>query len=214
MSDAGSGRLGPASDARHPSSIAPRQTSRMAGSGSGTRAATVAGGGRRAGPYTNRASSDAMTGHSAMTTDPRRGVLRLVVLALTLAGFVAMHGLASAGGEEAHCGSPAALLLTSDAHGADETRGAVDQSVAHHDSMLVGDHHTRAEAPTSSSDSDELMVGCLLALLAALVAIRLRLLGGPGAVVVSAAARQALAWLRTARGPPDPLFLSLCVFRL
>ena len=155
-----------------------------------------------------------MTGHSAMTTAPRRGVLRLVVLALTLAGFVAMHGLASAGGGEAHCGSPAALLLTSDAHGTDGTPGAVDQAVAHHDGTLIGDHHTRADAPTSSHGSDELMVGCLLALLGTLVAIGLRLLRGRGAVIVSALPRQALAWLRTARGPPDPLFLSLCVFRL
>lgn len=134
-----------------------------------------------------------------------------MVLALTLTGFVAMHGLASAGGGEAHCGSPAALLLATDAHGSD---GAVDQPTAHHDSTLVDDHHTRAEAPTPSHGSDELMVGCLLALLATLVAIGLRLLGGRDAVVVSALARPALAWLRTARAPPDPLFLSLCVFRL
>ena len=147
-----------------------------------------------------------MTGHSAMTATPRRGVLRLVVLALTLAGFVAMHGLASAGGGEAHCGSPATLLLAGDA--------PVEQSVPRHDSPPVGAHDTRVAVPTPSHDSDELMVGCLVALLVALVAIGLRLLGGPGAVVVPALARQALAWLRTARGPPDPLFLSLCVFRL
>ena len=155
-----------------------------------------------------------MTDLSAMTTASRRGVLRLVVLALTLAGFMVMHGLASAGGGEAHCGSPAALLLTSDAHGTDGTPGTVDQSAAHHDSTLVGDHHTRAETPTSSHDSDELMVGCLLALLGTLVAIGLRLLGGSDAGTASAPPRQALAWLRTARGPPHPLFLSLCVFRL
>jgi hypothetical protein len=125
-----------------------------------------------------------------------------------------MHGLASAGGGEAHCGSPAALLLASDTHATDGTPGAVDQSVAHHDSTLVGDHHTRAETPASSHKSDELMVDCLLALLATLAAIGLRLLGGSTSGTASAPARQALAWLRTARAPPDPLFLSLCVFRL
>jgi hypothetical protein len=155
-----------------------------------------------------------MTGHSAMTTAPRRGVLRLVVLALTLAAFVAMHGLTAAGGGEAHCGSPAALLLTSDGHSTDGTTGALDPPAAHHDSTPGDDHHTGAEAPTSSHDSDELMVGCLLALLGTLVAIGLRLLDGPGTGTASAPARQALTWLRTARAPPDPLFLSLCVFRL
>jgi hypothetical protein len=149
-----------------------------------------------------------MTDPSAMTTAPRRGVLRLVVLALTLAGFVTMHGLASAAADGAHCGAPAALLLTNDAH------GTVDQPAAHHDSALVGEHGTRADAPASSRGSDELMVGCLLALLGTLVAIGLRLLGGSNAGTASAPARQALAWLRTARAPPDPLFLSLCVFRL
>ena len=58
------------------------------------------------------------------------------------------------------------------------------------------------------------MVGCLLALLGTLVAIGLRLLDGPGTGTASAPARQAMIWLRTARAPPDPLFLSLCVFRL
>ena len=58
------------------------------------------------------------------------------------------------------------------------------------------------------------MVGCLLALLGILMAIGLRLLGGTDAGTASAPARQALTWLRTARGPPDPLILSLCLFRL
>lgn len=118
-----------------------------------------------------------------MTTAPRRGVLRLVVLGLTLAGFVAMHGLASAATGEVHCGTPAALLLP-------------------------GEAHATGDQPAHS------MVGCLLALLGTLVAIARRLLGGRGPVIVFALARQASAWLHTARGPPDPLFLSLCVFRL
>ncbi len=148
-----------------------------------------------------------MTAPSAMTTAPRRGVLRLVVLALTLAGFVAMHGLASADTGGAHCGAPAALLQASVTH------TSIDQP-AHHDSAITDAHSTQADAPAPSRTSDELMIGCLLALLGTLVAIGLRLLRGRGAVIVSAPPRQALAWLRTARGPPDPLFLSLCVFRL
>lgn len=149
-----------------------------------------------------------MTGHNTIRPSHRRGVLRLVLLMLTMAGFVAMHGLTSASAGEAHCGSPAALLLTSDAH------PPAGPAAAHHDDPL-GEHGIHASGePAPSHSSDPLMVGCLLALLVTLVAIGLRLLGRPGAVIISAAVRQALAWLRTARGPPDPLFLSLCVFRL
>lgn len=150
-----------------------------------------------------------MTDRSATTTPtPRRGVFRLVVLALTLAGFVTMHGLAAADAGPAHCGLPAALLLTGDDH------TVMDQPVAHHDGALVGEHGTRAAAPAPARDSHELMIGCLLALLGTLAAIGLRLLGGPHAGTALASVRQALAWLRAARAPPDPLFLSLCVFRL
>jgi hypothetical protein len=37
-------------------------------------------------------------------------LLRLVVLGLTLMAFMAMHGLASAGGESSHCAVPDTLL--------------------------------------------------------------------------------------------------------
>lgn len=151
-----------------------------------------------------------MADPSATTTPtPRRGVLRLVVLALTLAGFVTIHGLAVVDAGQAHCGLPAALLLTDG-----DANPFADQPMEHHDNALVGEHGTPAAAPVPSRDSDQLMIGCLLALLGTLVAIGLRLLGGshPGAAFTPA--RQALAWLRAARAPPEPLFLSLCVFRL
>lgn len=155
-----------------------------------------------------------MTDRSATTTPtPRRGVLRLVVLALTLAGFVTMHGLAAADAGPAHCGLPAALLLTDgDAH--PSAHPSAHQPMGHHDNALVGEHGMRAAAPAPARDSDELMIGCLLALLGTLAAIGLRLVSGPHAGTASASARRALAWLRPARAPPDPLFLSLCVFRL
>ena len=151
-----------------------------------------------------------MTDRSATTTPtPRRGVFRLVVLALTLAGFVTMHGFAAADAGQAHCGLPAALLMTDD-----DAHPFADQPMGHHDNAPVGEHGTRAVTPAPSRDSDELMIGCLLALLGTLVAIGLRLLGGSHIGAASASARQALVWLRAARAPPDPLFLSLCVFRL
>lgn len=149
-----------------------------------------------------------MTDQSARTTAPPRGMLRLVVLALTLVGFVAMHGLASADGGVAHCGSPPVLLLAADPH------DTVGQPTAHLDTSIVVEHGDHAGTPAPTRDSDDMMVGCLLALIGALVAIGLRLLGGPYASAVRPAARRAWAWLCAARGPPEPLFLSLCVFRL
>ena len=153
-----------------------------------------------------------MTGRSALTTVPRcsvLGVLRLVVLALTLAGFVAMHGVASAAGG-AHCGAPPALMATTDAHAVAHGSAAdhgTTTAMAHRAGIGAG-----VGAPVPSPDSDDLMVGCLLALLGALVAIGLRLLGRSSDNAILNV-RQAQAWLRAARAPPDPLFLSLCVFR-
>jgi hypothetical protein len=161
-----------------------------------------------------------MTGYSA-ATGSRRRALRLVVLALTLAGFVAMHGLAPAAPGAAHCGSPAALLLAGGAHPADaHPPGAhppvghpADQPAAHRDRPVVGVPGTGVGAPEPARPSDELVVGCLLALLTTLVALGMRLVGSRGVAVVAASARQAPSRSRSARAPPDPLFLSLCVLR-
>ena len=57
-----------------------------------------------------------MTGQSALTATSRRGALRLVVLALTLVGFAALHALGSVAGDGAHCGSAPALMMVADAH--------------------------------------------------------------------------------------------------
>ena len=56
--------------------------------------------------------------------------------------------------------------------------------------------------------------GCLLALLGALALIGLRRLRVFGIDTTSPRVPKAFAWLRAARAPPGPLFLSLCVFRL
>ncbi len=163
-----------------------------------------------------------MTGENTLTTMPRRGVLgvsgvlRLVVLALTLTGFVAMHGIASAAGGT-HCGAPPAMMATSGAHGSD-AHGVAHGLTADHGTTTAMEHIAGVVAgvgaPVPAPDSDDLMVGCLLALLGALVAIGLPLLGWFGTTTAAAGVRRAGAWLRAARAPPNPLFLSLCVFRL
>jgi len=156
----------------------------------------------------DRASSVPMTGHSATTAMPRRGVLRLVVLALTLAGFATMHALGSVAGDGKHCGSPPALIILADDHGADE------MATAHAAVSTMHDDRTHALASMADRHSDDLTTGCLLALLGALVAIGLRLLRRFGSDTTSPRVRHASFWLQAARAPPDPLFLSLCVFRL
>ena len=148
-----------------------------------------------------------MTGQSAVTAMPRRGVLRLVVLAITLAGFAALHALGSAAGHGTHCDSAPALMLVAEAQGATEER-AVHAAVP-----VDGDASTRASAPAPDHTSDGLTTGCLLALFGAMVLIGLRLLRRFGTDTTSPRVRHTAAWLHAARAPP-PLFLSLCVFRL
>lgn len=149
-----------------------------------------------------------MASHSAMRTTPQPGVLRLVVLALTLAGFVAMHALTSSGGDGTHCGSPGALLTPADPH------HALDAPATHPPTAAATHIGVQTPTPDPGQDVDDLVTGCLLALLGALVAMALRLLGRVRAHITSLPGRRAFIDLRVARAPPDPLFLSLCVFRL
>ena len=148
-----------------------------------------------------------MTGPSVLTAMPRRGVLRLVVVALTLAGFVALHALGSVAGNGTHCGSAPALMLVADAH------TTTDHSTAHAPVSTNRDDITRAVTPIRGHSSEDATTGCLLALFGALVLIGLRLLRRFGTDTASPRVRNASAWLHTARAPPGPLYLSLCVFR-
>jgi hypothetical protein len=149
-----------------------------------------------------------MTGQSAVTAMPRRGVLRLVVLALTLAGFAALHALGSVAGNGTHCGSAPALMLVADAH------TTTEESAAHAAVSTNRDDTTRADTLVPGHSSDDATTGCLLALFGALVLIGLRLLRRFGTDTTSPRVRNASVWLQPARAPPAPLYLSLCVFRL
>ena len=149
-----------------------------------------------------------MTGQSAVTAMPRRGVLRLVVLALTLAGFAALHALGSVAGDGAHCGSAPALMLAADAH------TTAEESTAHAAVSTNRDDITFAGTVMPGHSSDDVTTGCLLALFGAMVLIGLRLLRRLGIDTTSPRVRHASVWLHAARAPPGALFLSLCVFRL
>ena len=93
-----------------------------------------------------------MTGPSVLTATPRRGGLRLVVLALTLVGFAAVHAFGSLAGDGAHCGSAPALMMMTDPHSPAESL-----SPDHHTTGATGqDDQARADATTPAHDSGNL----------------------------------------------------------
>lgn len=148
----------------------------------------------------------------------RHDALRFLVMALTLAGFVAMHGLASAGGDSSHCAPPVALISSGDTGAHDTTaHGVADSSAAmaaglHLD--LSSDSTVASAGGTRSDGGSKFMAGCLLALLGGIVALLLRLLRMSAQHIPPSTVSSALSRARAARAPPPPLFLSLCVFRL
>ena len=139
------------------------------------------------------------------------GAFRLIVLALTLVGFVAMHGLASTDGDGTHCDPLHALMST--AHGSvDDMAGdAPATTAAAHPDLIAS---VTFSVQSADHDAHELMTGCLLALLGALAALILRLLRVPAVQSASTTNLSTPSGQWTARAPPHPLFLSLCVFRL
>jgi hypothetical protein len=151
-----------------------------------------------------------MTGPGMLTAMTRRGALRLVVLALTLVGFAALHAFGSVAGDGTHCGSAPALAMVANPH------GTAESSSADHHAPAVTRHNegVRADATPPGHDSDNATAGCLLALIGALALIGLRLLRRFGIDTTPPQLRHASTWLHAARAPPGPLFLSLCVFRL
>lgn len=154
----------------------------------------------------------------------RYSAFRLVVSALTFVGFVAMHGLASAGGDGSHCAAPLALISSVDTavHGTDH--GSAHGMTGSRAAATAGPHAGPAVHPaagpvmtaagSSGGGGDEAVAGCLLALLGGLIALVLRVLRVSVTGTSSSSARSAPAWARVARAPPRPLFVSLCVFRL
>src|SRR5829696_2775983 len=123
---------------------------------------------------------------------PRRGVLRLVVLALTLAGFAAMHALGSVAGDGTHCGAAPALIMMADAH------SGTEESAAHAAVSAAHDGSVRVDTTMPGHSSDDVATGCLLALFGALALIGLRLLRRFGTDTTSPHVRPASVWLHGA----------------
>ena len=152
-----------------------------------------------------------MSGRGAVLARSGWGAFRLIVLALTLVGFVAMHGLASTDGDGTHCDPLHALMPT--AHGpVDDMAGdAPATTAAAHPDLIAS---VTFSVQSADHDAHELMTGCLLALLGALAALVLRLLRVPAVESASTTNLSTPSGQWTARAPPHPLFLSLCVLRL
>ncbi|GAA1194525.1 hypothetical protein GCM10009608_32470 [Pseudonocardia alaniniphila] len=151
----------------------------------------------------------------------RLSAWRLIVLAFTLAGIVAMHGLASTDPAGQH---QSALDVTMapgthepptvpavPAHG--QGQNAMPAAHAVPVDLLPRLSDDVVLTPGNQHDGHDLMAACLavlLGLLAAVVLALLRSWRGPD-WIANATRRWSTA--AAARAPPRPLFLSLCVFR-
>jgi hypothetical protein len=148
-------------------------------------------------------------------------VCRFVLLALTLAGIVAMHGLASCDAVGQHRMAPDVTMasgtpetppmLPVSVHG--DTRTGIPALHAALADMIAPSGDGLVLAPGKQHEGHELMAACvviLLGLLAALVLPLLRTFRGLDGIL---AATRRWSTGAAARAPPRPLFLSLCVFR-
>jgi len=152
-----------------------------------------------------------MGGLGGVKAGARYDAFRLLVFALTLVGFVAMHGLASAGGESSHCALPDALISPVDTARHDMTGDRADAAGAH---VAPGMDSTVASSGHTGDDGGKSMAGCLLALLGAIIALALRLVRMTAGHTALRLGLSVSLHQRAARAPPQPLFLSLCVIRL
>jgi len=94
---------------------------------------------------------------SGITAGARYDAFRLVVLALTLVGFVAMHGLASASSDSSHCAVPDTLSSRVDE--ATHDRAGHDMNGGHAATTAMGHvkpaDHSPVAAPGNTGDGHE-----------------------------------------------------------
>jgi hypothetical protein len=137
-----------------------------------------------------------------MKSSSAAGVVRLTLLALAATGFLAMHGIAATDPVAGHV-SPL------DAHSVVAADGPSDGK---HDSEPAAS--TMAPAPACDDACHDDMAACAFILLTVLAGVVLHALGiGAGSTWTNLST---VVWSRRgpARAPPQPIFLSLCVFRL
>jgi hypothetical protein len=153
---------------------------------------------RRAGIAT--ASWVSVSIRTTMVSRSAVAVVRLVLLALAATGFLAMHGIAATDPVAGH-------ISPLDSHALIAPVGPSE-----------GMHAAQTMAPDSASgtpahDHDD-MAACAYILLTVLAAVTLHALG-----VATGSSFPTLSTFTSSRrgpprGPPQPIFLSFCVFRL
>jgi hypothetical protein len=148
-----------------------------------------------------------MGAHPVIATGPAIAVGRLVVLALTLAGLVAMHGLASVDGAGLH---RSALSIAVSPIGPD-TPIPVGAHGAN-DSGPLGHIDGAARSPVDH-DGHGGIGSCLGILLSLLTGLGLYALGagGPARDLLERVLARPVPAIP--RAPPRPIFLALCMWR-
>ncbi|HXV92300.1 MAG TPA: hypothetical protein VD813_03290 [Pseudonocardia sp.] len=147
----------------------------------------------------------------------------MVVLAVSLAGILAMHGMSVTDAAGAHR-SPIALGSAEPTHhgeavtGTDRVPGgsAAGLRATHPtvDAAAPPGRPSTALGPAGDHSDHAAMAGCIAVLLGLIgaIALRLRHVGRTGGRALPVAGL--LIDSGGARAPPRPIFLSLCVFRL
>jgi hypothetical protein len=134
------------------------------------------------------------------------GVARLVLLTLAAAGFIAMHGVSATDPGGAHH-NPMNVSATIEHAGPSPAEHAGRDTAAQMPTAL------RLFAP-GEDDGHGLMAACLFVLLSVLAGVTLHALLGRGGVGALNRPRPMGGGHRRSRAPPQPIFLTLCVFRL
>ncbi|WP_433290603.1 hypothetical protein ACQPZQ_45045 [Pseudonocardia sp. CA-142604] len=143
------------------------------------------------------------------------------MLAFTLAGIVAMHGLASTDPAGQH---QSALDVTMAPGTVEPPAVPAVPARGQRQNAMPAAHAAPVDLPTRLSDGvvftqgnqhdgHDLMAACLAVLLGLLAAVALALVGSWRGSDWMANATRRWSTAAAARAPPRPLFLSLCVFR-
>lgn len=141
-----------------------------------------------------------------MTQGLAVGAVRLLLLVLAAAGFVAMHGVAATDPGGAHH-NPMSVSATVEHPGPSGADHAVPDAGAPMAGALLVD------AP-EQDDGHGLMAACVFVLLSMLGGVVLHALSGHIGGSAPDPTRSLGLGQRRCRAPPKAIFLSLCVFRL
>ena len=136
------------------------------------------------------------------------GAVRILLLTLAAAGFLAMHGMAATDPAGLHHSPMMPATSMADPH----------RSTGPGDGTASAQAACPDTAPTCShggaSDGHDVMVACLFVLLGFVAGVALQLLRGGLGSTTPVPPGSLWDGRSPPRAPPRPIFLSLCVFRL